>query len=314
MWGLLFCERVGASFVLNEDGRRRAVRSAFLSAVTLCLSVAHADAQSLTEDEIRIQQEALIWTTEYEGLIDGKLGPGTRTAINKFQARIRDAVTGVLTPGEVQQLVREGNANKNSFEFRQVIDSNVGVSVGIPHKLLTGPVSTKWGKHWDSSRLSIDTLRFGADVTLKDLHDKLISINNRQISYDRLVDDDWFVISAFEGDAAVYVRANVVRPQNGHSEIRGFSVWMSKDRPSSYQSIPPAMLSSFRSNTDTKTDVSQNMGGPIKPLPGDPPIPAPTLRVNPAPIRPLETTGDPRQVGPCFNGLGDCPAILSSFK
>jgi hypothetical protein len=160
MWGLLFCERVGASFVLNEDGRRRAVRSAFLSAVTLCLSVAHADAQSLTEDEIRIQQEALIWTTEYEGLIDGKLGPGTRTAINKFQARIRDAVTGVLTPGEVQQLVREGNANKNSFEFRQVTDSNVGVSVGIPHKLLTGPVSTKWGKHWDSSRLSIDTLRW----------------------------------------------------------------------------------------------------------------------------------------------------------
>jgi peptidoglycan hydrolase-like protein with peptidoglycan-binding domain len=288
------------------------LRVAFVSAGFLYLSIACAFGQTTTASQIRILQEALVWTTDYEGLIDGKLGPETAKAIINFQTRIGDTPSGVLTQVETQRLLLEGNANKDRSGFKQVTDSNVGVSVGIPLTLLNTPTHTKWGKHWESPKtgLSIDLLRFNADVSLKDLHDKLVSINNRTISYDRFVDNDWFVIAAFEGDAAVYVRANVVQLPNLPSEIRGFSIWMSKYRPKGYQAIPPAMLSSFRSNTDARTDalpVPLNVGGPFLP-------PPPSLPVNPPPGRPLETTGAAAPVGSCFKGLGDCPPILNAFK
>lgn len=280
----------------------------FAIAALLCLSGSSAFGQAMPKDQVRILQEALIWTTDYEGLIDGKFGPETRQAINKYQGRIGDAVTGMLTDSELERLVKEGHARKAQFGFRQVTDSNVGVSVGIPLKLLSSPRFTKWGKHWESDDLSVDLLRFGGDVSLKDLHDRLIKINDRKVTYDRFIDDDWFVIAAFEGNAAVYIRANLVPLANQSSEIRGFSIWMSKSRPDAYQSIAPAMLSSFRSNDDTRSDVSPPMGG-------DKFIPAPpTLPVNPPPARPLAATGTAAQVVPCFKGLGDCPPVLNSFK
>jgi peptidoglycan hydrolase-like protein with peptidoglycan-binding domain len=269
-------------------------------------------AQSPGSGEIRKQQEALIWTTEYEGLIDGVAGPETTRAINKYQDRMGHPMTGVLTPDESVALISEGTAIRARAKFRQVTDDGAGVSVGIPAALVSGPTPTKWGKHWDGKQgLAIDTLRFGADVSLKDLHDRLVSINNRKITYDRLVDDQWFVIAAFEGDAAVYVRANVVQPVNQQPEIRGFSVWMSKNRPSDYQAIPPAMLSSFRSNTDTSKDVSPNLliGGELVDV-------KPKLAPNPPPvIQPIAAAGAAPSLGACYHGLGPgCPGVLSSFR
>ena len=45
--------------------------------VTACLFAVPALGQAQTTDEIRQQQEMPIWTTEYEGLIDGIAGPET---------------------------------------------------------------------------------------------------------------------------------------------------------------------------------------------------------------------------------------------
>ena len=291
---------------------RRLLQAALVSFAALGLGLCSASADNWNDTQIRKLQEALIWTTDYEGLVDGKLGPGTVEAISKFQARIGNTVTGHLSSDEYIKLVKLGTANRAAMGFKQFTDDFAGVSVGIPLSLVSGPSLTKWGKHWDSkqSGLSIDTLRFDSDVSFRDLYTKLVSINKRKVAYERLVDNDWFVIAAFEGDAAVYVRANLVALPDQRSEIRGFSVWMSKNRPNGYQSIPPAMLSSFRYHTDQKNDASTNapMGGTVVPVSSDKP---PTVVENPPP-RPIKTTGTPTSAGNCLNGLGDCP--LLTFK
>lgn len=272
----------------------------------------------------RIEQEALTWTTDYEGLIDGKPGDETAKAIKQFQNKLGHGVTGVLTPAEHEALVKQGYAKRSQYRFEQVTDPVAGVSVGLPKSLLPATPSVKaWGKSWSSTKngLSIDTLRFGNDVSFRAPYDKLKSANNRTIAYSRFVDDRWFVISAFEKDAAVYVRADLVKFPDKPDEIRGFSIWMSKDRPADYQSIAPAMLSSFRSNTDTSNDTSHDISkdsassGPYVP----PPKPDPghidtSLAHTPPVIVPIPVPNRPPPLGTCFFGIGDCPPSAFAFR
>jgi hypothetical protein len=270
-----------------------------------------------TEQGIRIQQEALIWTTDYEGLIDGKPGDETIKAIKKFQSRLGHPTTGSLSDDELVQLIKLGFAKRDAIEFQQITDRTAGVSVGIPTGLLPSPSAKDWGSSWYSKRngIAIDTLRL-KDVSLRDLYDKLLRINNRTITYQRFIDDSWFVIAAFEGDAAIYVRANLVHVSGLPDEIRGFSIWMSGRRPADYQSIAPAMLSSFRFNTDSTRDVTTLPRGGIDGAtlrdfksndygyrkPSEPPVPIVTPNTKPVAI------------GSCFNGLGDCPMSIFAFK
>jgi hypothetical protein len=261
-----------------------------------------------SEQQIRRWQDMLIWTTDYEGLIDGKIGPETIKAINKFQERLKNPQTGRLTAAEEEDLRREGSRNKAEFGFEQITDTLAGVSVGLPRKLVSGPSTTKWGKHWygRTAGLAIDTLRFGGDVNLRQLYDRLIRINNRVIPYSRIVEDDWFVIAGFEGQAHVYVKAKLVPAANQQSEIRGFSVWMSKDRPMSYQAIAPAMASSFRwsdnvASSPPRPTPNPSIGGNFRPAPSVPQTPPPA-------VAPIRTDGPAPDAGNCFRGLGrGCP-------
>jgi peptidoglycan hydrolase-like protein with peptidoglycan-binding domain len=293
-----------------------------LACVVLCvisvISISHAATGDATGDKaVRIQQEALIWTTDYEGLIDGKPGDETIKAIRKFQARLGNPQTGTLTSSELEALVKQGSTKRSAAGFKQYTDGKAGVSVGIPVNFLPEPRDVPWGKSWYNREkgLAVDTLRFTNDVSLRALYDKLLKINNRTVTYQRYVDDKWFVIAAFEKDAAIYVRAELVRSPGQSDEIRGFSIWMSKSRPDSYQSIAPAMLSSFRSNTDTRRDVtpSISMGGPT--IPADKPGGGiPPLIPNDPPLKSLTASGQASSATPCvdYKGLGDCPTVLTA--
>jgi hypothetical protein len=284
---------------------------ACLFGLTASLSIAPALSQTLAESEIRRQQEMLIWTTEYEGLIDGVLGPETIKAINKFQARIGHTVTGRLTLEEMKELKKQGTTKREWAGFTEIIDHDAGVAVGVPKHLVSGPTRTKWGNQWygKGAGLAIDTLRFGGDVSLDQLFNRLRSINNRVVAYERKIANEWFVIAAFEKDAAVYVRGNVITLPNGQSEIRGFSIWMSKDRPNDYQAIPPAMLSSFTSNTSGSP--SSSSPGPTALANPSNPASYPNLRPNPPPTQPIATARPAASIGECFRGLGDCPSVLT---
>jgi hypothetical protein len=276
-----------------------------------------ASADVATEQGVRIQQEALIWTTDYEGLIDGKNGDETIRAVKKFQTRLGHSPSGALSDDEIVSLIKEGFAKRDAVGFKQLTDATAGVSVGIPQKLLPGSTEKNWGKSWYSKQngIAVDTLRL-KDVSLRDLYDKFLKINNRTIAYQRFVEDSWFVVAAFEGQAAIYVRANLVRVSGQPDEIRGFSIWMSEKRPPDYQSIAPAMLSSFRFNTDHTRDVStlpqggvdnttikeykKNDYGYRKPV--EPPVPI------------VPRNDKPVALGSCFNGLGDCPISIFAFQ
>lgn len=283
-------------------GRGCAILCGILVALTSVPATGQTDADIIRRNQIRLEQEMLIWTTHYEALIDGIEGDETIKAKKKFQESLGNPPTGYLTAAEEKALIDRGIRNKRQAGFRTVTDPDAGVSVGIPGNWITETKKTKWGTHYygKAAGLAIDTLRFGEEISFVDLYNRLKRINNRGITYDRFVDGRWFVIAAYEGDAAVYVRAEVINLPNQRSEIRGFSIWMSKTRPVEYESLAPAMLSSF--------STKKFIGGPLDP---DKPPPKPALILPPNPP-PLSTRGQAASLEECFRGLGPgCPPILT---
>jgi peptidoglycan hydrolase-like protein with peptidoglycan-binding domain len=273
---------------------------ATLSCTVLLWSAAAASAQQLA-NTVRNQQDMLVWTTDYEGLIDGNLGAGTVAAIKKFQTRLGQNADGVLTEAQWKELARQGSENKKQVGFTIRHDNKAGVRIGIPVNLVAGPTTTRWGENWykQESDLSIDTLRFGPQISLKQLYDRLVSINNRDPFYTRLT-DDWFVIAAFEGVSAVYVAARTVKTVTGTNEIRGFSIWMGKGRPQGYEALPSAMLSSF-----SPFEPGGPTGGTFS-----------SSNRPKAPVNPKATTiiaqGPVISLEECWRGLGNCPRVLNS--
>jgi hypothetical protein len=311
-------DRAHCLFRINEP---RAVsasrRAALFCGLAVCFAAVPALSQTAEERKVRLHQEMLIWTTDYEGLIDGRIGQETTKAINKFQGeKLKNPQTGVLTPAEEAELIRRGRSNKERAGFEPITDNDAGVSIGLPRNFVSGPTKTKWGKHWygRTAGLAIDTLRFGEDVSLRQLYERLRSINNRTVPYERFVEDSWFVISAFKKGDAVYVRANLVKLPNRPTEIRGFSIWMSDKRPPEYHALAPAISSSFKWHTGTAPQNTTTATPPATSPIGGTLVPPPTVPRNlPPDIQPIRTDGPAPSGGECFRGLGPswCPEVLS---
>src|SRR5258708_25199960 len=114
----------------NAERARKLLRClGFLSAVAIASSSAPALSMTQAEEAIMKQQEALVWTTDYEGLVDGQVGPETIKAIRKFQSRIGNPATGSLTAVGMDPLLQEGRAKKKSAGFKGKNHKNNGVVV-----------------------------------------------------------------------------------------------------------------------------------------------------------------------------------------
>jgi peptidoglycan hydrolase-like protein with peptidoglycan-binding domain len=147
------------SYLAQAIARNR--RSPLGLGLVITLASCVVAGSALCEPEIRIReyQEMLIWTGDYDGMVDGQLGAGTTQAIRKFQVRIGHSPTGTLGPQELLRLRREGAAQKQKVGFSQVKDKNAGVSVGIPQTIVSRQMKKSWGSNWSAQddRVNIDT-------------------------------------------------------------------------------------------------------------------------------------------------------------
>jgi peptidoglycan hydrolase-like protein with peptidoglycan-binding domain len=277
----------------RASGRFRAAKTVAMFTLSVVFPGGQAFPQSASE--VQTYQEMLIWTGDYDGTIDGKLGAGTLQAIKHFQERNHHNPSGDLSDKEVALLVQQGRSRKQAAGFGPYRDIEAGVTVGIPSKLVANPTRSKWGTSWSAidDRINIDTLHV-TGTTLRELFDKLSAFRNRRVKYS-VFRGDWFVISGLDvDDAAVYVRA-AADPSG--DDVRGFSVRIAKEWRDELGPIPIAMSSSFRTlSQPLVSNQKQQQPSP----PGE-------LQPNPAP----RYVAQPASIRPCFNGLGDCPAAFS---
>ena len=186
-------------------------------------------------------QSDLIWTGDYNGLVNGEFSDRLVAAVKAFQTRNKTKPTGVLNPQERAILSDSAKPLRDEVGWRLTEDSVTGAYVGLPLKLATQMSAIRTGTRWVSAQgqLQIETFRL-TDTTL----DGVFELQKRQpvdrrVGYN-VLRGDFFVISGTQGLKKFYVRGSI---KDG--EVRGISVLYDQAMEGTMDPVVVAMSSAF---------------------------------------------------------------------
>jgi peptidoglycan hydrolase-like protein with peptidoglycan-binding domain len=192
------------------------------------LEAARAAFEGLAEAERRAIQDALVWTGDHSGLVDGSFGRQTFEAIAAFQRRLRVPPSGILDTRARASLQADAKRAREAAGFATVDDPKTGIRLGIPARLLPKrDVNPNGGGRWQSpdGRITLDTRAItGPDANLQALFDRNLAIQTpgRQVTY-KLLRPDFFVIAGETATGRFYMRYAA-----GPDGLRGFSIGYDK--------------------------------------------------------------------------------------
>ena len=182
--------------------------------------------ETLPETDRRAIQEALIWTGDYKGAVDGGYGRGTRTAMIAWARRMGLPDEGLLDTRARATLLAAANGAKAAVGFAATPDPKSGAAVALPLKILTRRIDTKTGSRWlsgDGAMVMETWLLKEQEANLPALFDQLKDSNaTRRVTY-KVLRPDFFVVTAELGGSDQYIRfARGVA--EGVPELRGYSI------------------------------------------------------------------------------------------
>jgi hypothetical protein len=240
---------VSSPFSRNPSGWRfgLAVASVFLLSHNPSAAAAACEPSGTVDLTVkacaRAVQEALIWTGDYLGLVDGDAGAGTLKAIASFKTKASLAGEEGLDSAGFAKLIKAGQRRKAKAGFTIAKFEEAGVEIGLPAKLVGEGRREDWGIGWASpdKALQIGVLVFGGGRTLDEIMARMKAQPGRAILYERRR-GDWFVLSGDDASGdKFYVRVEGTVPA-----LRGFSITYPAAREKDYRPIVVAMASSFR--------------------------------------------------------------------
>ena len=165
-------------------------------------------------DTRRLIQEALIWSGYYDGMIDGRFGLRTLSAIERFQRSIGREPTGALAADEIELLTERAGAAKQAVGYQAYDDASTGLTIGLPLRLAPFAGHIERGSRFASpdGRVDIELLRFtpGEEHLHALFHRVEKAKPNRRVTYSA-AREDWFVMTGIDGTREFYVRAHEQR-------------------------------------------------------------------------------------------------------
>jgi peptidoglycan hydrolase-like protein with peptidoglycan-binding domain len=208
------------------------------------LAEARAAFEALDEATRLAIQEALIWTGDYAGAIDGAFGPRTFEAIVAHQRRERLPPDGVLLEQDIDALLAIGAAERDAVGFALVDDPLTGVRIGIPLGLMERRADpSHGGARWQTpdERVTLDTRIFApGEADLAGLFERLTGPSSgRQVTY-RLLRETFLVVSGETAGGKFYIRYDL-----GAAGIRGFTLGYDKALAQTFDRMVLAIAGSF---------------------------------------------------------------------
>jgi hypothetical protein len=192
------------------------------------------------DERIKIQA-ALFWSGDYTGAAAGE--DPMLTAVKNFQKRIKEKVTGVLSPGERARLVDAARDHEKEFGWSVVIDPATGIRIGLPTKMVPQAKDAPRGTRWSSAygEVQVETFR------IKSPNLKLAAVfeqekkepSTRRVEYSVLNDDN-FLISGIQG-----LKKFAVRAKMRDGEVRGFTMMFDQMMETIVSPVMVAMASAF---------------------------------------------------------------------
>src|SRR5688500_8354665 len=86
-------------------------------------------------ENIMAIQDALVWTGDYDGMLDGNLGGATSVALKTFQTRQNSPARGRLLSADVKKLAELSAAAKNDVGWSLALDGASNVVLFVPRTL-----------------------------------------------------------------------------------------------------------------------------------------------------------------------------------
>ena len=187
-------------------------------------------------------QSDLVWTGDYNGLLDGEFSDRLADAVKAFQKRLKNKPTGVLNPQERAALAAAARPKRAEVGWRMAEDRVTGGRVGLPGKLATETSAGATGTRWSSAQgqLQVETFRITTGATLEAvLEQQKQEPPGRRIRYS-VLRPDYFVVSGTQGLKKFYVRAF-----GKNDEVRGITVLYDQAMEGTMDSVVVAMSSAF---------------------------------------------------------------------
>jgi hypothetical protein len=188
-------------------------------------------------------QSDLVWSGDYNGIIDGDFGERAIAAVKAFQKRNKGKDSGLLTAEERAVLASAVRAQQQQVGWRLVEDDvTPGLRLGIPAKLVVKSERGASGTRWFSTRgeVQIETFREKmAGAQLSELFEEQKKAHNRKVEYN-VMRPDAFVLSGLQGLKRFYVRV-----QLKDNEARGLTILHDQAMDGIMQPVVVAMSSAF---------------------------------------------------------------------
>jgi peptidoglycan hydrolase-like protein with peptidoglycan-binding domain len=194
-------------------------------------------------DRMSIQAD-LIWTGDYNGIVDTEFGDNSVAAVKAFQKRNGGRETGLLNPDERAKLSESARTKRETAGWRTVDDRATGARLGFPGKLVPQSAPSGSGTRWQSSRgeVQVETFRIAAPgTTLASVFERVKKEPaNRRPEY-QVLKPDFFVVSGMQGG----VKKFYVRGQIKGDEVRGVTILYDKALENTMDRIVVAVSNAF---------------------------------------------------------------------
>ncbi|WP_422378083.1 trypsin-like peptidase domain-containing protein [Roseibium sp.] len=198
----------------------------------------------LTYQERIRTQFLLVFTGDYETIVDGAFGPQTYKALKNFQKHREFGSDGVLDAAQTLTLQRDGLDLVKRVGFETRNEALTGITFGIPSKLFEASSKSERGHRWQAydHSIELETLRIAkGDTSYKELYQRLTSSTNGRSLKTRLFRNDYFVVSGQQDGRDFFVRI-MKTPEDS----RGFSLFWDKKHAVFMKRVAVAMSNSLR--------------------------------------------------------------------
>jgi peptidoglycan hydrolase-like protein with peptidoglycan-binding domain len=188
-------------------------------------------------------QSDLVWTGDYNGLVNGEFGDRAIAAVKAFQKRKGGKETGVLNQPERAALSAAARPRQTTVGWRIVEDPASGARVGLPMKLVPQQSQIAGGTRWASSRgeYSVESFRIAQPgTTLAAMFERMKKEPAGRRAEYSVMRDNFFVISGLQNLKRFYVRGQV-----RGEEVRGITILYDQAMAGIMEPVVVAMSSAF---------------------------------------------------------------------
>ncbi|MDR3497532.1 MAG: peptidoglycan-binding protein [Ancalomicrobiaceae bacterium] len=254
-------------------------------------AAAPVDAAKIAWDKLSLEdrhaiQDALIWTGDYNGGVDGTFGKGTLDALKSFETKHKLTAAGTVDAGEMKAIVEAGTSARTAAKFTILTDAATGIAIGVPLALVGPATRTEHGTAWTATAKQFTEETFalaGTDTDLPALFQqmKADTRDGRKVDYS-VIRSDWFVVSGQTAARRFYTRVGL----NADKQARGFTFSYNKLLATAVERFSVAISNSF-----DPTGKSAPASTPAKPETVSKQTPATPTQPAAAPAGPMIANG-----------------------